>query len=184
MVIPRFGSEYRTLSVAGAASFTVASGNAHAFEARLGDITLRSKGGAFSVRDYGEESHRLIRADSGSLEVVLPSGARTLAAGEAIHADRDGQVSTPSEAESAEGFSWTSGLFVLRDVTVPQAAQSLWRWYGMDVAVMDSSAASRTLSLSVPLESSQGAISAIETAGQVRFQYVDGKMTFQPVRRR
>lgn len=184
VVIPRFGSDYRTLSVAGAASFTVPAGNSNAFEARLGDITVRSEGGAFSVRDFAEESHRLIRADSGSLDVTLPNGTRTLAQGEVIHVDRTGQVATPSEAEAAEGFSWTRGLFVLRDVTVPDAAQALWRWYGMDVAVLDSTAAGRTLSLSVPLESSQGAIAAIESAGQVRFVYVDGKMTFQPVRRR
>lgn len=184
VIIPRFGSDYRTLSVAGAAAFTVASGNSNAFEARLGDITVRSDGGAFSVRDFGDESHRLIRADSGALEVVLPNGSRSLAAGEALLVDRAGQAATPSDAETAQGFSWTRGLFVLRDVTVPDAAQALWRWYGMDVTVVDSTAAGRTLSLSVPLESLQGAISAIETAGQVRFVYVDGQMTFQPARRR
>ncbi len=184
VVIPRFGSDYRTLSVAGSAAFHVAAGNSNAFEARLGDITVRSNGGAFSVRDFADESHRLVRADSGSLEVILPNGSRTLAAGEAIQVDRAGQAATPSDAAATQGFSWTNGLFVLRDVTVPDAAQALWRWYGMDVAVTDSTAAGRTLSLSVPLESSQGAISAIETAGQVRFVYVDGKMTFQPARRR
>ena len=103
VVIPRFGSDYRTLSVAGAASFSVASGNAHDFEARLGDITLRSTGGVFSVRDFGEESHRLIRADSGSLDVGLPDGSRTLAQGEVIHVDRTGEVTAPSEAEVAQG---------------------------------------------------------------------------------
>jgi hypothetical protein len=35
----------------------------------------------------------------------------------------------------------------------------------------------------VPLGASQAALSAIEGAAQLRFQWVDGKMTLQPARR-
>jgi hypothetical protein len=47
------------------------------------------------------------------------------------------------------------------------------------VTLADTSAALRSISLDVPLESSQAAIAAIEGAAGVRFQWVDGKMTFQ-----
>jgi ferric-dicitrate binding protein FerR (iron transport regulator) len=184
VVVPRFGSDYRTLSIAGTAVFTVAGGGSHPFEARLGDVSVRSEGGVFTVRDFGEESHRLIRADSGSLTVILPRGERTLAAGEALHVDRNGEAGVPPEDDAAQGFAWTAGTLVLRDVSVTDAAQALWRWYGMDITVTDSAAGTRVLSLDVPLESSQGAIAAIENAGQVRFVWVDGKMTFQPGRPR
>lgn len=180
IVVPRFGRDYRTLSVAGAAQFTVAPDGAHPFEARLGDITVRSSGGVFTVRDYADEQMRLIRADEGEIEVRLPSGDRNLAAGEALKIGRDGTAEAPSDAEALQGFAWTDARLVLRDVSVEQAAQHFWRWYGMDISVPDSAVAARTLSLSVPLESSQGAIAAVEGAAQVSFAWVDGRMTFQP----
>lgn len=180
VVVPRFGRDYRTLSVGGAAQFTVASGNEQAFDARLGDLVVRSTGGTFTVRDYDDERFRLIRADEGTHEVRMAAGNRTLAAGEVLRVARDGTVDTPGEAEVLQAFAWTEGRLVLSDATVGEATQQLRRWYGMDIAVADSTVAAQRISLSVPLESSQGAIAAIEGSAPVRFAWVDGQMTFQP----
>ena len=181
VIVPRFGSDYRTLTVSGGATFTVSAGNANAFEARLGDITVRSTGGRFSVRDYAGESPRLVRAEEGVLRVRVAGSERTLAAGEALAVDALGVASAPSEAVARQGFAWTEGQLVLADVTVSQAAEHLFRWYGLDIDVPDEAAGARVLSIAVPLESSQGAIAAIESGGQVRFQWVENRMTFQPV---
>jgi ferric-dicitrate binding protein FerR (iron transport regulator) len=179
VIVPQFGRDYRALSVSGAASFTVTPDGAHDFEARVGDITARSAGGSFAVRDYADEIYRLIRATDGELRVRLPNGDRTLAAGEALYVPRDGsEAREPTEAEVAQGFGWTDGRLVLRDVTVAGAAQQLWRWYGMDVIVPDSAVAARTLSISAPLESSQAAIAAIEGGASTRFSYVNQQMVF------
>jgi ferric-dicitrate binding protein FerR (iron transport regulator) len=179
VIVDKFGSNYRTLTVGGTAVFTVASGNAHEFEARIGDASVFSKGGAFTVRDYGDESARLVRADSGSLRVRAGGAERTLAAGDVISIDRSGAVSTADATIAAQELAWTADRLVIRDVSLGDAVQRLWRWYGMDITLADSAAAVRSISLDVPLESSQAAISAIEAAAQVRFQWVDGKMTFQ-----
>ena len=179
VIVPRFGRDYRALSVSGAASFAVAPGGAHDLEARVGDITVRSTGGTFAVRDYADESYRLIRATDGPLRVRTTRGEQTLAAGQALYVPRDGnEARTPTEAEAAQGFGWTEGRLVLRDVTVAAAAQQLWRWYGMDVLVPDSVIAARTLSISAPLESSQAAIAAIEGGASTRFSYVNQQMVF------
>jgi ferric-dicitrate binding protein FerR (iron transport regulator) len=180
VVVPRFGRDYRTLSVAGAAQFTVARGNAQSFDARLGDLVVRSTGGTFTVRDYDDEQFRLIRADEGTLEVRMAAGNRTLAAGAVMRVGRDGAVDTPADAGALQAFAWTDGRLVLTEATVGEAAQQMRRWYGMDIAVVDSTAAAQRISLSVPLESSQGAIAAIEGSAPVRFAWVDGQMTFQP----
>jgi ferric-dicitrate binding protein FerR (iron transport regulator) len=180
VVVPRFGRDYRTLSVGGAAQFTVASGNEQTFDARVGDLVVRSTGGTFTVRDYADEQARLIRADAGPLEVRMATGNRTLAEGEILRIARDGTVDSPPEAEVLQAFAWTDGRLVLSEATVREAAQQLWRWYGMDIEVADSSVAAQRISLSVPLESSQGAIAAIEGSAPVRFAWVDGQMTFQP----
>lgn len=183
VIVDRFGSDYRTLSVAGTASFSVASGNANAFEARIGDVSVFSDGGAFTVRDYADEMHRIVRADSGSLRVVVAGDERTLAQGSAVTIDRSGAMTDADAATAERELAWTAGRLVMRDVTAADAVQALWRWYGMDVTLTDSTTATRSVSLDVPLGSSQAALSAIEGAAQLRFQWVDGKMTLQPARR-
>ncbi|MEX2182134.1 MAG: FecR domain-containing protein [Gemmatimonadaceae bacterium] len=181
VTVPRFGRDYRALSVSGAASFTVAPGGAHEFEARIGDITVIATGGAFAVRNYAGESYRLIRATEGDIRVRMPDRERTLRAGEALYIGRAGGAPRPpTEAESAQGFGWIDGRLDLHDVTVAEAARHLWRWYGLDVSVPDSALQARTLSISVPLGSSQAAIAAIEAGANARFSYVNQKAFFTP----
>jgi len=179
VIVPGFGADYRTLSVSGTASFAVASGQGQAFEARVGDVAVRSSGGAFAIRDFGDEAYRIVRATDGDLSVRIGSAEQSLASGSTLFIGRDGVSRPATEDEALQAFAWTDGRLVLRNSNVAVAAQSLWRWYGLDVAVPDSASGERLLSLSVPLESSQAAIAAIEGGGAVRFGWVDGKMVFQ-----
>jgi ferric-dicitrate binding protein FerR (iron transport regulator) len=180
VIVPRFGTSYRTLTASGTASFAVAEDGSGAFEARLGDVVVRSSGGTFAVRDYGDEAFRLVRATDGAVSVRVGSSEQRVASGEALYVGRDGVARAATEDEVLQGFAWTEGRLVLRNSTVGDAAGKMWRWYGLDVTVSDTTVAARALSLSVPLESSQAAIAAIEGGGQVRFAWVDGQMVFQP----
>lgn len=179
-VVPRFGGDYRTLIVEGAATFAVAPGNAQPFEARLGDVAVLATGGRFTVRAYRDEPARFVRADSGSLRVRLASGERSLGAGEALTIAGDGSASTPGAAALASAASWIDGRLVLSDVPVSTVLNAYRRWYAIDLHLADSSAASRLVSLDVPLESSQQAIAALEQAAGLRFEWVGTQMTLQP----
>ena len=180
MIVPRFGAEYRTLTVTGAASFSVAPGNPHAFEARLGDVSVFATGGAFTVRGYPEDARRVIRADTGELRVRIGTEERTLAAGEALRIARDGSASTPTVDEQRDDFAWTEGRLVIADASVTDVLQAFRRWYAIDLALTDSSTATRVVSIDVPLESSQAAIAALEAAAQLKFAWVGTRMTLQP----
>lgn len=180
VIVDQFGNEYRTLSLSGTAVFTVTPGNMNAFEARLGDISVFSEGGTFTARDYGDEMVRVVRADEGALRLAVGGTERRLAQGEAVTIDRAGAIAAADAATVERELAWTADRLVLRDVTAGAAVQALWRWYGMDIALTDSVAAARSVSLDVPLGSSQAAITALEGAAQLRFQWVDGKMTLQP----
>jgi ferric-dicitrate binding protein FerR (iron transport regulator) len=185
VIVPGFGGDYRTLSVSGTASFAVAAGNDLDFEARLGDIAVRSSGGSFAVRDYADENHRMIRAAEGDLNLRFADGSRTLRAGEALYVARDGSAPrAPTEAELAQDFGWLDGRLVLSDVTVEAAAQHFWRWYGLDVSVPDSALAARVLSISVALQSTQAAIAAVEAGANAQFTYVNNRAVFQAARAR
>lgn len=180
VVVENFGRKYRTLTVAGSGNFTVPAG-ALPFEARLGDIAVSTgaAGGTLSVSDYADDEFRVVRSDAGEVRVRAPGGNRTLSTGQSVVITRDGVVRDATDEEVAEAFSWTEGRLVLRNVTVADVADGLWRWYGMQVAAPDSAVAARRLSVSVPLESSQQALAAVEGGANVRFLWEDDKMVFR-----
>ena len=179
VVVPRFGRDYRTASATGSAAITVAPDNALPLEIRIGDVSVRASAGEFAVRNYADDSLRFVQARAAGVRVLAVGGDRSLDSGETVAITRAGVVREASAAEAAQYFSWLDGRMVLRDVTVELAAQKLWRWYGIQVTVADSSARDRLISISVPLESSTAAIEAIAAAGGVTFGYEDNKMVFR-----
>lgn len=184
VVVPRFGHEYRTAAATGSVALTVAAGNARPLELRIADLAVMAESGEFAVRDFGDENARYVRAISGTAALSGPFGSRDLVAGETIVVGRDETVRVATADEAAHAFSWLDGQFVLRDETVGHAVEQLWRWYGLDIAVKDSAALARRLSINVPLESSQAAIAAIEGGAQLKFAWEEGKMTFRDAARR
>jgi ferric-dicitrate binding protein FerR (iron transport regulator) len=179
VIVKGFGTEYRTAGATGAASIEVAGGKDRPLEVRLGEVSVTAASGALAVRDYPDEMLRYVRASAAGAEVAAPTGSRTLAEGQTVVVARDGTIRDATEAEVAEAFSWLDDKLVLRDVTVGTTLQQLWRWYGVDITVKDSAVLSRRLSLAVPLESSQAAISAVEGAAMLRFAWEQNKMTFR-----
>jgi ferric-dicitrate binding protein FerR (iron transport regulator) len=179
VVVPRFGKEYRAAAVRGTAAFTVTPGNLVPLEARLDEVKVEASAGEFAVRDYADEPARFVRAGSDGVLVRAPEGERTLNAGETVAIDRDGTLRDATADESASAFSWMDGRLVLRDVEVAAALREFFRWYGTDIALKDSAALVRHLSIDVPLESSKEAIAAIESGGGLRFEWLGLKMTFR-----
>jgi ferric-dicitrate binding protein FerR (iron transport regulator) len=178
-IVKGFGGEYRTLRVNGTASFAVAGGGEQPFDARLGEVAVTATGGGFTVRDFADENIRMVRVDSGEAVVTVAGNSTTLKAGEALVIDRAGTTSTPDAALVSQELSWTTARLVLNNQPLKDVLQALWRWYGMDVAVLDSTKLESPISIDVELGSTQDAISAIETAADLKFEWVAGKMTFQ-----
>jgi len=179
-IVKGFGGEYRTLRVNGTASFAVAGGGEQPFDVRLGEVAVSANGGGFTVRDFAEENIRMVRVDSGEAVVSVAGNSTTLKAGEALVIDRAGTTSTPDAALVSQELSWTTARLVINNQPLKDVVQALWRWYGMDVAVLDSTKLESPISIDVELGSTQDAISAIETAADLKFEWVAGKMTFQP----
>lgn len=179
VVVPGFGRDYRALRLTGTGAFTVAPGNEQAFDARMGDLAVTSAGGAISLRHYADDPFQVVRVEDGSARVRSASENRTLTAGQSVVVDRDGTMRDATAEEAAQAFAWTEGRLVLRDLPASSAAAQLSRWFAMQVSIPDSSVAARRVSLDVPLESSQAAISAMEDAANLRFVWEDNKMVFR-----
>lgn len=182
--VANFGREYRSATVTGTAAITVGAGSTLPFEMRLGEASITATGGEFAVRDYANEPARYVQARSDGIAVTLPSGARTLKAGETLVLGRDSTMTDATPDQAATAFGWLDGKLVLKGVTVRDAMAALYRWYALDIAIRDSTLFERTVSLDVPIESSQAAIAAMESAGGLKFEWVDTRMTFKDARAR
>ena len=178
VIVKGFGGDYRTAGATGTASIVVADGGDRPLEIRLGEVSVTAPSGEFAVRDYPDEELIYVRAKGARVQLTAPAGSRAITDGRTIVVGRDGTIRDATETEAAQAFSWVDGQLVLRDVTVGAALQQMWRWYAVDIAAKDSAVLSRRLSMAVPLESSQAAISAIEGGAMLRFAWEQNKMTF------
>jgi ferric-dicitrate binding protein FerR (iron transport regulator) len=146
---------------------------------RLGEFSVRASTGVFAVRDYNDENARYARAIEGDLELSGPGVSRTLKPGEAVVIGRDSTVRDATADESAFAFAWMDGKLVLHDATMRDVRSQLFRWYAVDIALADSSLLDRTVTLDVPLESSQAAITVIESLANLKFDWADRQMIFR-----
>ncbi|MFN0098316.1 MAG: FecR domain-containing protein [Gemmatimonadaceae bacterium] len=183
IAVPRFGQEYRTATTSGSAAITVAADKPMPLEMRLGAFSVRASGGVFAVRDYNDELVRYARAIEGDLELNGPGVTRTLKPGEAVVIGRDSTVRDATADESAFAFAWLDGKLILQNSAMRDVRSQLFRWYAVDIAIPDSALLDRSLSLDVPLESSQAAITAIESLADLKFEWDDRQMVFRDARR-
>ncbi len=174
-----FGREYRAATVAGTAAIQVSEGHSMPFEMRLGESMVSASGGEFAVRDFADELARYVTARSDGIEVKGPKGSRSLKSGETVVLGRDSTLRDATADEAAMAFGWMDGKLVMRGGTVRDATKALYRWYGIDVAVLDTAALDRPLALDVPLESSQLAIAGVESGAQLKFEWQGTRMTFK-----
>lgn len=177
--VANFGRDYRSASIVGTAAITVGAGSTLPLEVRLGDASITATAGEIAVRDFADEPSRYVQARGGDLAVQVGETERALKAGETIALGRDGTVRDATADEAAAAFGWLDGKLVLKDVTVRDAMKALYRWYALDIAMQDSVTLDRTLSLDVPLESSQLAIAAMETGAQLKFEWMGQRMSFK-----
>ncbi len=174
-----FGKEYRSLVATGSVAITVGAGSQLPLEARLGEAAVTATGGEFAVRDYADEAVRYVQARSDGIAVKLAETGRTLKAGETVVLGRDGTLRDATADEAAVAFGWLDGKLVVKAVPVSDAIKAMYRWYGIDLGVRDSSLLQRTVSLDVPIESSQMAIAAMESGANLKFEWVNNRMMFK-----
>ncbi len=179
IMVKGFGREYRSASVSGTVSIAVASGNRLPLEVRLGNVSVFSGSAEIAVRDFADEPVRYVQAKGDGVRVTVGESARTLKAGETVAIPRDGVLRDATADEAAQAFGWLDGKLVLRDVAVRDAMHELFRWYGLDITVRDSLTLDRKVSLEATLESTKEVIAAMEAGAQLKFEWVDNRMTFK-----
>lgn len=170
-VPPRFGSVVRTLTLDGAATFTVAPGRPLPFSVRARNAIITATGTVFSVRAYPGDDAVTVRVRDGQVTVRAGGDPRPLASGAALTVTKDGSMKEVPAPALAEAMAWTDGYMVVNDRPLRDVLPQFKRWYGLQLFVADTTLLNRPVTMRARLESSREAIAAIEASTGLRFGY-------------
>ncbi|MBK8162830.1 MAG: FecR domain-containing protein [Gammaproteobacteria bacterium] len=133
-----FTEDSRTVRLErGEALFTIAEGDARAFEVLAGNGRIRDIGTRFDVRiDEGTTSVAVL---DGIVDVTVDKHghAHRLMAGEAFDYDAAGRISPVRAVDADARTAWTEGLLVLNGVTLEELAREMARYNRIDIRVSD-----------------------------------------------
>lgn len=130
-----FGSAARAVDLEGEAYFEVVHDARHPFAVHTKNVSVRDLGTAFAVRAFAEDSSVQVVVRSG---VVAMSGAGRLGAGDIARVDADGRSSIMHGADVEAMLGWIHGRLQFTDAPLGRVLADVRRWYGVDVALSDS----------------------------------------------
>lgn len=195
LLVPKgFANTLRGVQLEGAARFSVTPGGERPFQVRAKWSGVVVTGTDFAVRAYDGEPGVSVLVREGEVQVHPVAGERgatTVGAGEALFVGDDGAVRPLTPAEVTRAFSWLDGVLRLEDVPLDAALAELGRWHALDVALGDSTLATRRVTTTLSLESDAVALDSLVAAAGLAKAY-DGKRVVlttapppaPPVRRR
>lgn len=172
-VPPGFVSRYRTVKLAGTASFTVAQESALPFRVKAGNTTITATGTLFDVSAFDEEARVTVRVREGSVTVEARGATRTVTAGSGLVV-KGGDMLDATTGDLANAFGWTDGQLRVVDVPLGEVVPLMQRWYGLVLTPANKTMLDRRVSLSASLDSMRAAIRELQSAGHVMIDY-DGK---------
>ena len=175
-----FAEKVRAVGLQGAAEFTVKT-NVQPFWIIAKNVHIAAVGGeTFAIRAFPKEDMVIVRSKTGSVEVNVlepKESSHTLAAGQSILIGKDGTTSQPTAQQLADALGYLEGTFSVTDQTLNHTLEEVRRWYGIDLALQDTTLGTRKVTLTAPLTSSTEAIKAIENAAGLAFAWEKQRMT-------
>jgi transmembrane sensor len=140
-----YGGSVREVELQGEAYFDVKHDEARPFVVRAGDAAIRDLGTTFTVRATGTQGVR-VAVTSGSVSLArtqaAPNEAVVLRPGDAGTLGVDGRTLVERSGAAEADTAWTRGRLVFREAAVSTVRAELRRWYGIDVQIDSSFAAS------------------------------------------
>ncbi len=167
------GERQRDVYLEGEAYFRVVHDAARPFVVHTAAGTIRDIGTAFSVRAYGDAARERVAVVEGSVALA----ATALRAGQVATRLRTGTVRVLRGASVSDEVAWTRGRLVFANVPLGEAAQSLSRWYDLDVRVANQELAGRPVTGSYRDEPVAQVLTLITAAVGARYEWQGRSVT-------
>lgn len=158
-----YGTNVREVQLEGEAYFDVHHDEARPFLVRANGAAIRDLGTTFTVRALANQTLR-VAVTSGSVSLAAasaaPNAAIVLQPGDAGTFDTDGQTLAERGGVAEADTAWTRGRLVFREAPIGTVRSEMRRWYGIDLQV-DSSLAASHLTMTVDGESADRVLETI-----------------------
>ena len=173
----------RALRLNGEAYFTVAHDPHRQVTVRTASAVINDIGTGFNVRAVAGMARTEVSVVDGvvalrSAQTGKSSPALELRAGNTGTVEGTGAPTLSSAGESADALAWTRGELIFRDTKLSEVALELYRWYGLQTTITDSSMAGRTLSARFSGEPAGTVLTVIARTLGISYQLQDHRVTF------
>jgi len=166
-----FGATSRTVQLSGQAYFEVRTAQGTPFIVHSGTLNTRVLGTAFMIRRYVTDSVAQVAVLSGRVSTGGARGSVTLSAGRAARLT-DSTVALTDDAHALT--DWTRGELVFKDVPVRHMLTEVGRWYGYDFKLVDTTLATRHVSVTFDMSDPDDMMLVLKSALHVSMAF-DGK---------
>ena len=147
-----FGAGAREVSLDGEALFVIAHDPARPFVVHSGNVVIDDLGTEFGVRAYPDDQSVRVVVRSGAVALSMAQDPRTrravLQAGEGGTLAVDGAVRVDHGVDVDRELAFAEGRLELSDAPMSEVARELERWYGVQLAVDDTSLSDATVNAS------------------------------------
>ena len=178
-----FGTKHRDVYLDGEGFFDVKHDASKPFRVRVRNAIVEDVGTRFTVRAYAEQATVDVAVSEGVVAMGRDSANVRITAGEIGIMTPSGVVAVSRVASLDRYVGWTSGALVLEGTTLGKAAAQLEHWYGVKIAVSDSSLSARPVSARFQGESVAQALDALALAIGARVTRDSAGFLLSPVRR-
>lgn len=147
-----YGSAGREVTLRGQGWFRVVHDDAKPFVVKAGGAEIRDVGTEFTV-NHREASGVLVQVHEGA--VIVRGVTQDASAGVLLHQGDEAVVmqgtvsSTQRGTVPADAAAWVSGLLRFRDVPLAEVAETVRRWYGIEIRVEDPALGAKKVSIDV-----------------------------------
>lgn len=168
-----FGSTTRRVELEGEAYFGVVHDARRPFRVHTARAVIEDIGTEFLLRAYAGDSSTAVLVTDGKVmlrsKMTRDERAVSLVRGQRSEVSDTGIAAVSTITHLDDALSWRNGQLVLRHVPLSHAVRELERWYGVDIALADSSLADVIVTASFGSDSVDDALQLLSRTLGVRY---------------
>ncbi|MGQ1889011.1 FecR family protein [Thermophagus sp. OGC60D27] len=189
--VPFVGGKQREVKLIGEAFFKVKKNDQLPFRVESGDVSVTVLGTQFNCKAFPEDSTIEVVLAEGSIK-LNPMASNTaikgviMKPGERAVVDKMSKETIISTENIEKYIGWHKNKLILDECPMPEIAQRLERWFGVEVEIVDPKVEDVKISSTFENESLSEILEMLEIASPIKVEQISAKMegTTDTLRRR
>jgi len=186
----QFGEDVRDIKLEGEAFFEVAKNPDKPFKITSGELTTTVLGTSFNIRAYPDQKEIQVAVATGRVQVQAERSETNDSAPDGSDSDQTTQIYlTPNQVASydmssknlskatieiEELIAWKDGWLIFNNQPLEEVAETLERWYGMNITIEDNELKGKRVTLKQQGESLLTVLKILSYAGNFKYKFENG----------